>query len=603
MTARHAAPILAIVAMLAFFGSATAQDSVSVSVQLDRSTISLNEQAVLQVTISGGNQNLPGPDMPNLPQFEVYSQGRSSNISIINGQVSASMTYLFLLVPQQAGTFPINNISVVQDNHRYVGNEVTLTVLNKGQSGTNKLEDKATSSDGQSRDYFLEAVVDDKSPYVNEQVTLTLKFFTAVQYYGSPELIEPATTGFWMEVLGNGTPYYQRINGRNYKVIERQYALFPTQSGPLTIGRASINATMAVKQRRSRDPFDMFSDFFPQGQDVTIRSEPLKIDVKPLPAEGKPTDFTGTIGSFQISATANKTEVEVNQPVTVTIRISGVGNVKSVAEPFIPDLQDFRAYNASSNENISRVDNKLGGAKIFEQIFIPKRPGTLQIPALSFNFFNPAKGKYETVTTKPIDVTVNKPEGYTGPVDVPYAPGDVRIGSQSQDIRFIKRGPDDLRPTGQVLLTRPIYLVVNALPILAFIGLVVMRKRRESLAMNVGYARSRAASRAARKRLAQAKALATVKQSEAFHAEVSRAVTQYIADKVNISPHGLTTDGIVAVLQSRNAEPDLIDQIVHLLQQADFARFAPGTVTQAGIDDALAKAESIMVRMEGVRFA
>jgi len=82
----------------------------------------------------------------------------------------------------------------------------------------------------------------------------------------------------------------------------------------------------------------------------------------PLPAEGKPTDFTG-LSQFPDQRRGNKTEVEVNQPVTVTIRISGVGNVKSVAEPFIPDLQDFRAYNASSNENISRVDNKLGGAK------------------------------------------------------------------------------------------------------------------------------------------------------------------------------------------------------------------------------------------------
>ena len=127
------------------------------------------------------------------------------------------------------------------NNKRYVGNAVNLTVLSKGSATSPELTDKARGDHGLARDYFLEAVVDNQNPYVNEQVTLTLRLYTAVQHYGSPTLGEPSTTGFWKEVIGNRAPYNQRINNRTYKVIERKYALFPTQTGALTIGRATIH--------------------------------------------------------------------------------------------------------------------------------------------------------------------------------------------------------------------------------------------------------------------------------------------------------------------------------------------------------------------------
>ena len=139
---------------------AQSKDELAVSVLLDRDTIGLDEQATLIVEVSGASQNLPQPQLPTLAMFEVYSQGRSSNISIVNGQVTSSATYRYLLLPTKAGTFPINQIAVVSKNKRYKGNEVELTVLNKGVSVSPHLSEKAQTSKGQSRDYFLEAVVD-----------------------------------------------------------------------------------------------------------------------------------------------------------------------------------------------------------------------------------------------------------------------------------------------------------------------------------------------------------------------------------------------------------------------------------------------------------
>ncbi len=578
-----------------------AQDDIQVVVSIDRDTIGMDEQATLQVEIIGETQNLPAPQMPTLSMFEVYSQGRSSNISIVNGKVSASVTYRYLLLPLKPGTFPISRIAVVHQNKRYEGNAVQLTVASSGRATSPKLDQRATDSQGKTRDYFMEAVVDNKHPFVNQQVTLTLRICFAVQHYGSPELQEPTMTGFWTEVLGNKAPYYQTIKGRTYKVIERKYALFPTQTGKLTIGRSAITATIAGRSRRSRDPFDVFG-LFGRGQEITMRSRPIEIDVKPLPTAGRPKDFTGTIGEFSISASANKTEIEVNQPVSVTFKISGVGNIKSVAEPTLPELDDFRVYRASSSENISKLKDRIGGTKVFEEVFIPKKPGRLMIPSVSFTYFDPYKQQYQTVRTRTITLNVRKPEGYVAGPEVPYIVPDMTIGSRASDIRYIKEKIGKLRPVGQLIIFSPVYLVVNALPVLVMIGMVVARRRRERLAADVGYARSRAAWREARRRLARAKSIASVDKASEFHAEISLALISYIADKLNISPYGLTSERLAELLAGRSDDEELVPDMLRFLQECDFARFAPSTITDEKIDRALKMAEEIMVRIGGVKF-
>ncbi|MEW5795483.1 MAG: BatD family protein [Candidatus Zixiibacteriota bacterium] len=573
-----------------------------VSVTLSQDTIGMDEQAVLEVEVTGATQDLPEPNLPTLPMFEVYSQGRSTNISIVNGRVEASVTNRYLLVPVRAGSYPIENIAVVYQNRRFVGNAVTLTVLSRGSSAPPQLEQRAMDADGASKDFFLEASVDNPRPYVNQQTTLTLKFFIAVQYYGSPELVEPTTTGFWTELLGTKGPYQQRVNNRTYRVIERKYALFPTATGEQTIGRATISVTVPARQRTRRpDPFDIFG-MLGSGEEVQISSRPLTVNVRALPEAGRPGDFTGTIGRFTFKATPAKREVEVNQPVSVNLTITGVGNIKSVAEPVIPELTDFRVYKASSNESVSKLDDRIGGTKVFEEVFIPKRPGLLEIPSLTFSFFDPEAERYRIVKTDPIALQVSRGEGYAATPDLPYTGPDIKIGAEARDIRYIKTQPGDLGKPRELLLTSPLYLAVNAVPVLALIATVIMRRRREKLSGDIGYARSRRASKEARRRLGQARSLASVSTSEKFFAECSAALLSFIGDKLNVSPHGLTGDRISDLLRDRSADEQLIRDILAFLDQCGFARYAPSTVSQPDIDQALADAENLMVRLEEVRF-
>lgn len=571
----------------------------TVDVSLNPTTIGLDQQAMLEVTIEGSGNDLPDIEMPSLPDLEVYQQGRSSQMSIVNGVMSASVTQRYLIVPKKAGQFAIRGITATLGNRKVIGNPVQLTVTNTGQAQRRQLPDEpsAPPAGSQNRDYFLVAEVDNRQPYVNQQVTLTLRFCIAVQFYSGPELDEPETIGFWTEVLGNSTPVLQKINGRTYRVIERKYALFPTQTGELTIGPATIRTTVASR-RATRDPFGNLFDMFPQGEQVSTRSDPLTIKVKPLPDAGRPDPFSGSIGRYEISAAPDRTTVEVNQPVTLTVKITGVGNVKTVAEPIIPELADFRVYRAATSENITKYNDQLGGAKVFEEVFLPKRPGNLEIPALTLTFFDPKKGQYQTLKTRPIGITVTKPEGYVATQDVPYGGPSMTLGSESQDIRFIHAEPGTLRRTGSLVLFTPVYLIVNGLPVLALVGLVLVRKKRLHQAANVGLSRARGASRQARKRLAKARSLQQVANASAYYGELSLAVTAFVADRLNVSPHGLTSDTIREQLALRGVAGELIDQTVRFLSQCDFARFAPSTGSEAGLQEAMTQAEQLMGRLE-----
>lgn len=600
---RLVVPILVVALSILPCYAASKSDDVKVKVSLSKTTVAIDDPVQLEVRVEGASQDLPDPKLPTLPTFEVYSQGRSSSYNWTNGVVSSSVISRYLLIPQKVGTYPIDQISVVVGNKRYKGNPVEITVIAKGKTSPQTTSQKGVDQSGKTRDYFLEAEVDNSSPYVNQQVLLTLRYYIAVQQYGTPQLIAPSTVGFWTEELGNKTPYYQRINGRRYKVIEIGYALFPTQTGNLTIGRATIQAQVASRNRnRSNDPFGVFGDFFGRGKDVTMHSSPLSIEVKPLPRKGRPDSFTGTIGDFRIWAVSDKKQVEVNQPVTVTISISGSGNVKSVAEPVIPESDDFRVYRSSSSEDINHANNRVSGTKVFEEVFIPRRPGNLEIPALQFAYFDPEAGRYRTAQTEPIKLLVTRPEGYAEGDDIYAGEPGVTIGSETKGIRHIKSDLGRTADSQKLILFDPVYMAVNGLPVLALLGAIVVRRRRNRLSADVGYARSRAAGKEARRRLAEAQKLASSDQSKDFYAEIYNAVTSYVADKLNISPHGLTSEKISQLLGERQADEELVAQVVALMRDCDFARYGAAGGATNQIESTLRRAEEVMTRIEEVRF-
>ncbi len=583
--------VLALVGVL--WSPVALADDISLTLDIDRTSLSLGETATLNATLKGGGRNVPAPDISKLSAFDILNRSSSINFQSINGVSETSTVHTMTIAPKQAGTFVIGPAVVVAKGKTYRSNTLTVTVTpeqpaTKAQAG------------GQKKDLFIEAVVDNRHPYVGEQILLTVRFYHAVNLLSQPSYTPPQTTDFWSDVISSQPSYYTTIGGRRYRVLEINTALYPTRSGKLQIGRAFLETQIA--DRRRQDKFG-FGSFFNRGKAVKLRTRPLEVDVKPLPTANKPQDFSGVVGSYSITASADQSSVEVNTPVTVTYRISGLGNIKVLPRPKTPETKDFRVYDGSSEENVTKDKKALGGVKTFEQTFIPTHEGRLKIPGVAYDFFDPKEGEYKVVHTPDIPLNVEpSSQALSSPSPFSFGP-NTRVGSEMSAIRYIKKSSHSFQPIGAILLFKRSYIVVNTIPILALLGALLYRRRRDKLVSDVGYARAKSAARMANKRLKRARALAKVETAEAFFSEIRQSILSFVADKLNVSPHGLTFQQVSELLGAAGFDDEELEKCRRLIQRADYVRYSSGTTTEADMRESLELAGQMMIRLQEVNFA
>jgi hypothetical protein len=596
--------LLTLILLSVFLAIPAESKDIHFEASVDRTQVTLDEQITFTVTVSGDVKSVPKPTLPSLDDFVIYSSGTSQNWSFVNGKVFSSVAYNYILVPKTRGKFTIPPLQMILDRATYKTSPITITV----SEGADEPETPApaetkrrTAERKKTTDLFVRTTVNKTKAYVNEQVTLTFRFYQGVRLFSNPQYSPPTLTGFWVEDLPPQKQYYQTINGRRYFVSEVKTALFPTAAGKHTIGEATLKCKVEdLRSLHNRDPFSILDrdwmNRFKQGKPQGLRSKPIKIEVLPLPDEGKPEDFKGSVGNFVMRSSVDKKKVETGQPISLKMQISGKGNIKSVSQPVLPELDNFRAYSSGSSEKISKENYTLQGTKIYEEVLIPKESGKYTVPPLSFSYFDLKTKTYKTLKTNPIVIT-SLPAAEGSPfAATPISKSE--IGAVPRDIRHIKSVPVVLESQAGSLYKNPIFLLIQLLPLTALVIVLSYRRHQEKLNSDVAYARLRKSHKLAKKRLAEAKKLLSLEKKNEFFSEVARAITLYIGDKVNQPGFGLTKDQIISELSSKGAERERIDEIIKLLEECDYARFAPGS---SGIDEMksfLKSVEKAIVRLE-----
>jgi hypothetical protein len=608
-TADHGLRIMSLILALGFFwllllNQPSLSQDISFNASVDKTEVGLDDQITLTVSVSGNVKSIPQPQLPSLESFTVYSAGRSQNFVYSGGKISSSVTFNYILAPRKAGKFTIGSAEIVLDGKTYKTNPIEVTVTGEAKpeaAPPPSPKESVQRTELQGKDLFIETVVDKKKAYVNEQITLTLRFYQGVRLFNNPEYSPPSLTGFWAEDLPPRKQYYKVINGRQYFVQELSTALFPTAAGKQTVGSAELKCTVEdLSQFSTRDPFGMLDrdlmSLFRQGKPQVLRSKPIEIEVLPLPEMGKPQNFKGTVGNFNLSVSADKKEVEVGQPITLKMKITGTGNIKSVEEPAIPDLKDFRIYSSGSSENVSKDNYLVGGAKTYEEVLIPKTQGKYTIPSLEFSFFDPKSKSYQTLRSEPILITA-LPGAQTSPTEIAQL-SKQEIGFTAKDIRYIKLPASGLKDQGGYLYKNPLFLFFQLIPLLVFVISWRYQRQKEKLNADIGYARLRRAHKLAKKRLGQANKLITPEKSKEFYSEVAKAMCGYAGDKLNLPAHGLTKDRIESELSSRGMGKEKIDNLLKLLDSCDYARFAPGSSEVTEMKNFLDSVEKAIVDLE-----
>lgn len=559
-----------------------------------REQVAVGDQFRLIFSVNAQANGFKAPPIKDFSILSGPNQGTSSSMQIINNQVTRSVEYSYTYVLQaiKEGTFTIGSASVNVDGKTYQSNPITITVA-KGSAGQQPAPDQGSQQQGadiSSKNLFVKASVSKSSPYQGEQVIVTYKIYTRVPVSEYSVSKTPSLTGFWTEnLIKENTPlnqYREVVNGAEYVVAEfKKDALFAQKSGKLTIDPLELDviAQVEIKRRRSSDPFDDFfnNSFFGSNyQNVRkkLYSNPIVLNVKPLPESNAGKEFTGAVGNFTINTSLDKSVVKANDALTLKFTVNGTGNLKLIDKPAFVFPTDFEVYDPRIIDDIKVGSSGVSGKRTFEFLLVPRNHGNYTIKPISFVYFDHINGNYKTLKTPEFNITVEKGTGNEAYVKAGAEKEDFQyIGS---DIRYINMNVFKLHPVDKFFFGSPLFWGLLALPVILFILFLTIWQKELKRRSNVALMRNRKATGVARKRLKAAEQYLKNGNQSAFCTEVSNALWGYISDKFNISRSALSLDSVTDALRKKNLNEDLIAKFLNALNNCEFARFAPGDKSQ-----------------------
>ena len=546
---------------------------------------------------------------PSIKGFDVLmgpSRSQQSNTQIVNGNVTStsSITFTYILMANNAGEYTIPGASIIADGDQMVSNSVRIKVLPQDQGDSNSSSSSSThSSSGtgvSNQDLFITASASKTNVYEQEAFVLTYKIYTRESNLQLNNAKLPDFKGFHsqeIEMTTNARWTPEHYQGRNYyTTVYRQFVLFPQQSGKLYIDPAQFQMTVG-KPVQSDDPFDAF---FNGGSNVieikkSISTPKIAINVNPLPA-GKPADFSGGVGEFNISSSINNKELKTNDAITIKLVISGTGNLKLISNPEIKFPDDFEVYDPKVDNQVRLTREGLTGNKVIEYLAIPRHAGTYKIPGVSFSYFDIRSKSYKTLKTEEYVINVEKGAGNADQVIANFTnKEDLKV--LGEDIRYIKQNEVTLQPKGSFFYGSMTYWLFYIIPALAFIIFFIIYRKQAAENANVAKMRTKKANKVATKRMKLAGKLLSGNKKDAFYDEVLKALWGYISDKLNIPVSRLSKDNIEEKLRNHGVNEELIKEFLNALNDCEFARFAPGDENQA-MDKVYSSSIEVISKME-----
>ena len=506
-------PLAFLLAIFAFAvasaGLRAADPRVEATLSDDR--VSLGDQVELQVKITGASSVKP-PDQVSIDGLTIggVSQSTQRSFNILNGSYSSTetSTFTFPIIPNKSGVFTIPAITINVDGKKMSTRPLKLTVTGNGGNsattqggGGNADEQEAESNSEIAR---AELVIPKQGAYLGETIPVEIRlYFNAQVQVQIPQGASPQINldGFTMQKLTQ--PQQKRIekDGKSYNCLVFKTAITPAKTGKLQVGPLEMPYIAMIqsgrKQRRPRlgGAFDaMFNDplfnnmmNMPEPRQLMVRSAPADLEIKPLPAEGKPAGFTGAVGQFRMETRASPLKLQIGDPLTVKMEITGHGNFDRLNAPRMPDESGWQSYPPTSKFT-PEDDAGINGTKTFEMALIPQEKKTA-LPALEFSYFDPVTEKYVTLNSQPLPITVEgQPAQIAASRSTPApaasaSPGRTQQPKQkSDDIFYIADTGRWWKSFEPVYVRRDFWLlqIVPALGLAAFAGLQIRSARRNN---------------------------------------------------------------------------------------------------------------------------
>ena len=478
-------------------------DSPSVTAVLNSSEAALGETVRLEIRVTGVRA-ADAPEEIMVDGLEIRRTGTSQRIEMNNLNLTSSVVYDYTVMPLRAGRFTIPPQTIRVGNNSLRTPALTLNVADSSGRSSGARSGRDTQAAGANNLVFAELIVPSKTAYVGEIVPVQIRmgFDPRVR----PRLVEPPEItgqGFTAQKLQQSAENTETISGRIYEVVTYKTAIAAARAGKFEIGPVKAKAQVVIPRRQSaprsrgRSPFDLFDQDDPfsdpffsnpfsqfgERREVEIKSEPVALEVKPLPPNA-PASFSGAIGNFTMTSEAKPKTVQVGDPITVTNTISGRGNFDRVNAPIIEDERGWHKYPPSSK---FKQDDEVGlsGTKTFEMVLSPneKKQG---LPLLAFSYFDPVKEQYVTLHSDPIPINVEGGAAVASGAGASTTPATAAARAASpvpnankpQDILYQLTERPQTAESFASIYTRNVFWAAQVFPFLALIGFAGWKIRR-----------------------------------------------------------------------------------------------------------------------------
>jgi len=538
----------------------------------------------------GSNLQLPPGLSDNFQILMGPSSGQSTSMRNINGKTTTevSYSYTYILRAKKEGAFEIRPGSIEVGGKVFESNLLKIKVV-KAQSKPTQPQSRGGQPQSASQNIqldkdnlFTRVALSKINAYRGEQIIATVKLYVNpnIPIAGFDEVNLPTYEGFYtsdIEIPQQINFTREVYNDKIYQVgVLKKTILFPQQNGKLKIEPFSM-ALLVRQQVKARSFFD---DFFDNYRTVKARvnSAPVTVTVKDLPAA--PPNYMGGVGNFNITSEISSENVTTNDAVTLKVKVSGNGNIRLVRNPELELPSDFEVYDPRATDNVKATDNGVSGTKTIEYLFQPRFEGDYTIPSLKFAYFNPSTGKYVNKSTPEYNLHVEKgSEEQSTTVISSLRKEDVRL--IGQDIRFIKTGNPVLKSKGSTFYGSLSFYLIYLISTLLFVVLYFVYRKKARENANIALVRNKKANRVATKRLKAASGFMKHNNNEAFHEAILKAFWGYLSDKLAIPVADLNRESAITRLQERNVEELVIKDFEEVVEQCEFASYAPSGGSEA----------------------
>ncbi len=574
-----------IVITLLFVTGVNAQ---KLTASVNKNPVGINDRFQLSFELNDKGNNFRAP---SLNDFNVLSgPNQSTSMQIINGGMSQSIIFSYILQPKKEGAFKIEPATIEAGGKIILSNMVTVNVTKAaaGQSSQQGGQNQDEKSNISSKNIFFKVSVDKSNVYRGEAIVAIYKLYTNVQVvnYGINKV--PAFNGFWSQDMEMpqqlSLEKTEIINGVTYRVGEiKKVVLFPQQSGTLTLEpmEGECIARIQVKRNKTGSPFDIFNDpFFNDPfsgfggiRDVkfAVKSEPVKITVKELPANS-PASFNGAVGRYTLEGTLDKTKLKANDAVTFRLKLSGRGNIKLTEAPVFDLSPDIEKYDPEITDNITVNERGASGTRVFEYLMIPRHQGAYDFGPVTFSYFDLDKKSYVTLVTPKYKINVER--GKDGGSATAASGGKSDFKLLGRDIRFIKTTVPEFRSVRDDFYGTFLFWLLVLLPFFGVIGMVLYRRHLIATNSNLALVKSRGATKVARKRLDAAGKFLKAGNQNGFYEEINKSLWGYLSDKLHIPVASLSKDVAIESLKQKGVSMESINKVMSILDYCEFARFA-----------------------------